>query len=193
MKNAILIHGWTSERDYYDPSRPTPSNDHWFPWLTKQLVLRDINTVAVEMPDSYYPRYDIWKRELERYDITEETILVGWSCGGGFLVRWLSESDLQVGKVVLAAPWLGYGIDGENTDFATDFFNFEIDNSFADKTESTHLLYSTDDMRAILESVDKLEGSTNGLQVREFSNKGHFTLSSLGGEAFPELLDILTA
>src|SRR5689334_3595207 len=105
--NALLIHGWNTRDEYYDASRPTASNDHWFPWLTKQLALKDINTVSIEMPNGYYPEYEVWKHELERYDINENTALVGHSCGGGFLVRWLSENDKQVGRVILVAPWLG--------------------------------------------------------------------------------------
>jgi hypothetical protein len=34
--------------------------------------------------------YATWLRGVERYEITPETLLVGHSCGGGFLVRWLS-------------------------------------------------------------------------------------------------------
>lgn len=55
MKNAILIHGWASKQEFYNPLCPTASNSHWFPWLSKQLMIRDIHTVAVEMPNGYYP------------------------------------------------------------------------------------------------------------------------------------------
>ena len=110
MKNAILVHGWVGKQEYYDERYPTASNSHWFPWLTKQLMIRDIHTVAVEMPNGFYPQYEVWKREFERFDITPETLLVGHSCGGGFLVRWLSETDQKVGRVVLVAPWIGYNV-----------------------------------------------------------------------------------
>jgi hypothetical protein len=43
MKNAILIHGWADKHEFYDPKYPTASNSHWFPWITKQLMINDIH------------------------------------------------------------------------------------------------------------------------------------------------------
>lgn len=187
MKNALLIHGWNTKSEYYDASRPTASNDHWFPWLTKQLVLNDINTVSIEMPDGYYPQYDVWKRELERYDITEETILVGHSCGGGFLVRWLSEGNAKVGKVILVAPWLGYNTGEEP--FDESFFDFAIRDNIAEKTQELLVFYSDDDFESIQHSVNDIKATADGIAFRKFHGKGHFTLKSLGGPEFPELLE----
>lgn len=189
MKNAILIHGWNTKQEYYDPKRPTASNDHWFPWLTKQLVLKDINTVSVEMPNGYYPQYDIWRKELERYDISEETLLVGHSCGGGFLVRWLSEKDIKVGRVVLIAPWLG--LDTHNEPFDETFFDFEIDPKIAEKTSSLTILESDNDMQAVIDSVKILRDKLVGAEFKTLKGRGHFTLKSLGSNKFPELLKVL--
>lgn len=189
MKNAILIYGWAGKTEYYDTAHPTGSNAHWLPWLSKQLIVRDIHPIALEMPRGYYPEYDVWKRELERCDITPETILVGHSCGGGFLVRWLSESDIKVGRVVLVAPWLGYQSQGEP--FDKTFFEFTIDRGLAGRTESVHVVYSTDDMDSVGRSVKEIVEGVDNVALHKFEGKGHFTLKSLGGEAFPELLEIL--
>lgn len=187
MKNALLVHGWASKKEYYDPAYPTGSNSHWFPWLSKQLIIRDIHTVVLEMPNGYYPEYDIWKRELERFDIGPETILVGHSCGGGFLVRWLSETDKRVGKVVLVAPWLGYGTDGEP--FDESFFDFQIDPNIGTKTEGLTTIASTNDGEGVRRSVAELREKLTEMKYIELENKGHFTLRSLGTEEFPELLE----
>lgn len=187
MKNAILIHGWASKQEFYNPLCPTASNSHWFPWLSKQLMIRDIHTVAVEMPNGYYPEYDVWKREMERFDITPETILVGHSCGGGFLVRWLGETDKKVGKVVLVAPWLGYGTDDEP--FDETFFQFEIDPQIAAKTSGLTMIASTNDGQGVRQSVKELREKLENLNYIELENKGHFTRTSLGTDAFPELLE----
>jgi hypothetical protein len=58
----------------------------------KQLLINEIAASTPEVSHSYDPQYPIWKREFERFEVTSETILVGHSCGGGFLVRWLSEN-----------------------------------------------------------------------------------------------------
>ena len=184
MKNAILIHGTSDKEEYYDTKYPTASNSHWFPWLTKELVVRDIPTVAVEMPDSYMPDYELWKKEFERFDITPETILVGHSCGGGFIVRYLSENpDIKVGKVVLVAPWLDPNNKKQN-----NFFDFEIDNKLTSRTKGLTIFNSTNDSDGVNKSIAILQESLSDFEYKEFIDYGHFCLSDLGTEAFPELL-----
>jgi len=188
VRNAILVHGRYSKRTFYDPHRATPSNDHWFPWLTKQLMMQDIHTVSIEMPRVYDPRYDVWKHELERYNINENTILVGHSCGGGFLLRWLSEADVKVSKVALVAPWIGHE-PGES--FDKTFFDFTIDPNVASRTTELHMFWSDDDMGSVLSSVDEIKGKVKDIKLHEFQGKKHFTLVSMGGPEFPELVEEL--
>ena len=96
-----------SREEYYSSEYPASSNFQWIPWLQKQLLIKDIPTATPEMPHAYAPNYSVWKKEFERFDVTPESILVGHSCGGGFLVRWLSENkNIKVGKLILVAPWL---------------------------------------------------------------------------------------
>jgi len=42
------------------------------------------------MPKPYGANYSYkeWVMEFERFDTNKETILIGHSTGGGFLVRW---------------------------------------------------------------------------------------------------------
>lgn len=186
MSTAILIHGWAQKEEAYNPKYPSPSNSHWLPWLTKQLMIKDIHTIAVEMPKAYYPVYPDWKREFERFDVNEETILVGHSCGAGFLVRWLSENQQRVGKVILVAPWTGIRPDQP---FDDSFFQFKADQHLVDRTQGVTIYLSTDDGSMIKDSVTKLREEVEGMKYREFEGKGHFTLHSMGTEAFPELLE----
>ena len=100
MKNAIIIHGKPGKEEYYSDKYPSASNFQWLPWLQKQLLIQDIFAVTPEMPRAYEPVYEAWKKEFERHEVTSETVLVGHSCGGGFLIRWLSEHpDVKTGKV----------------------------------------------------------------------------------------------
>jgi len=191
-KNAILVPGRPDKKEYYDPTRPTNSNDIWFPWLSKQLILQDILAVALEIPRPWQPRYDIWKKEFERFDITPETILVGHSCGGGFLIRYLSDHpDLKVGKVALVAPWTNPSRNPKSD--TADFFDFTIDPDLASRTDGLSIFYSTNDSKSILDTITLLRQELHGVQWHEFHDKGHFVTRTLGGEAFPELLEVLTA
>ncbi len=182
MKTAIIIHGMPSREEY--EATPLQTKKHWIPWIQQQLDLKGILAQAPEMPEPYEPNYEQWKLVFEQFHIDEETVLIGHSCGGGFLVRWLSEHAVKVGQVILVAPW----IDTEK-ELSTGFFDFDIDPNLGAKTkEEIVMLYSTDDDEVILKSVDKIKQSIKDISVREFSDKGHFTIVD-GVSEFPELLE----
>lgn len=186
MKNAIIIHGKPEKEEFFDPATPSPSNAQWLPWLQKQLGLKGVTAQTPEMPDAWEPNYEKWKSVFELFPLNEETILVGHSCGGGFLARWLSEHDARVGQVLLVAPWIDPAreLGPEN-----NFFDFNIDQNLTDKTvNGITIFYSTDDDKVITESVERLKIIKN-LVLKEFHDKGHFVLDDMGTREFPELLE----
>jgi hypothetical protein len=184
MKQAILIHGWPGQ-EYFNPAFPALSNAHWFPWVQRRLLLKGILAQTPEMPEADRPNYEKWKAMLERFDPDSETLLIGHSCGGGFLIRWLSENAATVGKVVLVAPWL----DPEH-DVDKSFFDFDIDSNVVSKTQGITIMYSTDDSSDVLESVSTLRSKLKNAEFREFTGKGHFCEEDIGKE-FPELLELI--
>ncbi|HJQ07870.1 MAG TPA: alpha/beta fold hydrolase [Candidatus Saccharimonadales bacterium] len=148
MKNAILLHGKPGKEEYYNPEIPSGSNHHWFPWLQKQLLTKDVVAQTPEVPNAWKPYYPTWQKEFERFEITPETMLVGHSCGGGFIVRWLSEHpETRVDKVVLVAPSLG--IDWVEK----DFFEFTIDPNLASRTKGLVIFGSDNDKPAIADAI----------------------------------------
>lgn len=183
MKTAIIIHGMPEKKEYYDVNRPASSNCHWLPWIQKQLLLKDIVAQTPEMPIPYSPEYSAWKEMLERFPIDEETILIGHSCGAGFIVRYLSENNVKVRKVVLVAPW----IDPDKY-LDTDMFDFTIDENIADKTQGLTLFSSTNDMEEVQKSVEQIKAKVKNIKVVEFQSAGHFCYEDMGTDAFPELL-----
>lgn len=184
MKNAILLHGTCDKAEYFDDKYPSLSNSHWFPWLQKQLLMKDVLAQTPEMPDAHTPDYAKWKTEFERFSIDENTILVGHSCGGGFLVRWLSENIVKVHSVILVAPWL----DPDRVQ-TTNFFDFKIDSDIFNRTQNLSIFVSQDDESDILKSVDIIKNSIPEIKITKFSNKGHFTFGDMGKYEFPELLE----
>jgi len=187
MTNAIIVHGTCNEQEYRSSDYPSLSNSHWLPWLQKQLLIRDIAAATPEIPGAYMPEYAAWAREFERFDITPETVLIGHSCGGGFLVRWLSEHpDVRVGKVVLVAPWLDPEKDkGQDN----DFFDFHMDPKLVKRTGGVTIFNSDDDDVTIHTSVSRIMDAIPGIKLTEFHEKGHFCFEDLDTDAFPELLD----
>lgn len=184
--NAILVPGRPDKEEYYDVNLPTNSDNHWFPWLAKRLQANDVFAITIEPPSPWQPRYDKWKKEFERFDIGEHTTLVGHSCGGGFLVRWLSENTgTKVGKVVLVAPWLN-PFDNPASDTA-DFFKFEIDPGLVARTAGLTIFNSDDDEESIQKSVEIIRKKLAAITYKEFHNYGHFCTEN-GVTEFPELL-----
>lgn len=186
MKNAIMLHGTCDKDEYFSDKYPSLSNSHWFPWLQKQLLINNIFTQTPEMPEAYSPDYEKWRREFEKFDVGSETILIGHSCGAGFLVRWLSENKVKIKKLILVAPWL----DPEK-EKAEAFFNFEISKDISDNSEEVHILVSTDDDNDILESVNIIKNNIPKIRLHEFSNLRHFTYKHMKTDKFPELLEYI--
>ena len=185
MKTAILIHGMPSKEEYLDPKVPAASNNQWFPWLQKQLALKGIVAQTPEMPEPYRPDYEKWKQIFEQFKVDEDTILVGHSCGGGFLVRWMSENNVKVGKVVLVAPW----INPASTNISPGFFDFQVDSNMALKTKGLSLFISSDDEQEELDTAKMLEEKVRDIKIVRFTDKGHFCVGfNMKTEEFPELL-----
>ena len=186
MKTAIILHGKPSKEQYFDPNRDSQSNSHWIPWIQQQLILKGILAQTLEFPEPYEPVYEDWKQVFEKFDIDEDTILIGHSCGGGFLVRWLSENKVKVGKVVLVAPWLD-----PNHELQTDFFKFELDAEVPERAEEIVIFVSNDDDVDIQTSVQTLAVKWPSARMITLEGKGHFTFGDMGTREFPELKEIL--
>ncbi len=185
MKNAIILHGMPSREEYLDPETTSPSNSHWIPWIQKQLLIKGYSAQTPELPDPFNPQYEAWKRVFELFPITTETVLIGHSCGAGFLVRWLSENKETVGKVILVAPWIDTSKELEN-----GFFDFDIDTEMGSRAESITILVSQDDHEEILSSVERLKDIKN-ISIERLEGMGHFTSEDMSSNEFPALLELL--
>ena len=185
MKTAIILHGMPSWEEYMNPNSDAQSNKHWSPWIQRQLIIKGVLAQAIELPKPYKPVYEDYKKVFEQFDINEETMLIGHSCSAGFLIRWLSENDVKVGKVALVAPWIDV-----NKEIKSGFFDFEIDPKISEKTKGLYLFYSSDD-KDVKGSVDILKKTLKDGEFIELKEKGHFIISLMGTKEFPELRDVL--
>lgn len=183
MKTAIIVHGRPDKEEYFDPTQPKPVNAHWLPWLKRELEQKGFVVHVPEMPVPYQPVYEAWKAVFEEIPIDSETILIGHSRGGGFIIKWLSEHDIQVGQVFLVAPSI---MPSPGITFW--FSDSDIDQNLVSKTKGITVFYSTDDEEGIIQSVGKITSVVKDIKIREFSDKGHFTTAD-GVSEFPELLE----
>ncbi len=186
MKTAILIHGCCDKEEFFDPVYPSLSNSHWFPWLQRQLTIKGIPTQTPEMPKPYSPEYKKWKPVFEQFPVTTDTILVGHSCGAGFLLRWLSENKMTINKLILVAPWL------DPIEKRKGFLDFEIDENIKRRIKEVHIFYSQDEtVEGVEESIKTIRNIFEKAIMHEFKDKGHFTSEDTQSNEFPELLEII--
>jgi predicted alpha/beta hydrolase family esterase len=174
-----------SRQEYYDPKASSMSNAHWLPWLQAQLLKKDIPAATPEVPSAYKPEWETWVREVERFEIGPDTILVGHSCGAGFWIKYLSmNKNLRVSRVVLVAPWL----DPDGDEAGNFFKDYKIDPGLAARTKGVIIFNSDNDMGNVLKSVATIRKTVKNAQYKEFHKYGHFTVFQMKTTKFPELL-----
>lgn len=195
MTNALILHGKPSKKTYFDPNLPSPSNSIWIPWLQHQLLLMGIPTQTPEMFDAWQPDYRIWSKEFERYTLTRDTLLVGHSCGAGFIVQWLSEHpDVHVGHIFLVAPSFGDRFTPEDryeTPTVGGFFEFDIDSKLQERIRSLTIFHSDNDSGRVNVAVRSIKDIFPGCDYRQFPAYGHFRSRDMPNTprgTFPELL-----
>lgn len=186
MKNAIILHGAPGKEEYYHPKAPSMSNSHWIPWLQGQLLKHDIAAATPEVPRSYERQYETWITEIERFEMTPETILVGHSTGCGIFIKYLSlHPQIKVGKVILVAPYL----DPDQVHHKSFMNDFEIDQNLTYRTHGITIFNSDNDQTSIQKSVELLRQKIPGIKYREFHHYGHFLYEHMYAAEFPELLE----
>jgi len=157
---------------------------HWRLWARKELEGRGIKVDAPLMPEPWEPDYIEWKRQFDKLDVNKESILVGYSCGGGFLVRWLGDTGKRINRLILVAPAISHS---GNYKHLTNLLKFEIDKNIRSNINKIIIFVSDNDSEGILKSVRIFSEALNVKPV-ELKNRGHFTLDSMGTDEFPELL-----
>ena len=175
---------------YFDPMTASPSNYHWIPWLQKQLLLKGVLAQAPEMPTPYAPDFAAWRETFERFRVDDATTLIGWSGGGGFLVRWLSEChDARVRKIVLVAPWINAEREvNPDRDGTGAFFDFTISAKLKSAGHEIVIFSSDNDGDIIKESVRRILDAIPTARHRLF-HLGHFGHWDMPLAEFPELLE----
>lgn len=188
MKNAIIVHGKPGKKEqlWREKTNNPNSKAHWLEWLKQQLEKNGIQAEAPEMPRPDFPNWEKWSKQIDKKTITEDTLLVGHSCGAGFWVKYLSlNKDIKPGKVILVAPWLDP--DGDETDGFFD--DFQIDPGLADRSGEFIIFNSDNDMGNVHKSVAKIREAVPNAEYKEFHKYGHFTYAQMRVRKFPELLD----
>lgn len=179
MKNVIIIHGCPSKKE------DKVFNKHWLPWVKTELTARGIKTETPPMPNPWAPDYETFKKEFEKYPVSEDTILVGHSCGCAFLARWLGESKKKIAKLILVAPWK---VVDKDDAFRPAFYNYRIDGTIQSRVGEIVMFTSGNEEADGKKSLKMFHDALGG-EVISLPDHGHYTFGDMGTEEFPELLD----
>lgn len=185
LTNCVVIHGCPSNIEKAMNSDTRTYDKHWIPWIKRELVTRGIPTETPLMPNPWEPVYEDFKKEFKRYSVSENTILIGHSCGCSFLVRWLGDTKQSVKKLILVAPWkIHRGADK----FKKAFYKFPIDESIKSRVREI-VMFTADDEEEDGKLGLQMFHDALGGKVVELKGRGHYVLGDMGTEEFPELLE----
>ena len=182
---VIIIHGCPSNVEKAMDEKARTYDKHWIPWIKNELYKKDIESFTPLMPEPWKPIYEKWKKEFDKFNIYEEDILIGHSCGCAFLVRYLNETKKKIKKLILVAPWKIP--DKEFTKEENDLYDFEISKDLKNNIKQTIIFTSNDEEKDGKESAKIFKENLNGKLI-ELKNHGHFTIGDMRTEEFPELL-----
>lgn len=183
--NCIVIHGCPSNVEKAMNPKTRTYDKHWIPWIKKELTLLGIETDTPLMPTPWNPEYKKFKKEFEKYEVTENTILIGHSCGTAFLVRWLGETKQKIFKLILVAPWK---IPDKDDKFRKAFYKYNIDEKIKSRVKEIIIFTADNEEKDGKKSLQIFHQALDG-EVIELKGRGHYTMHDLGTEKFPELLE----
>ncbi len=198
-KQVFYIHGGEAFSNYEaflaslrtKPVRDLPGQERTSIWTdTLRADLGDDFEVFMpSMPNKQNSKYLEWKLWFERYfpHLRDGVHLVGWSQGGYFLAKYLTEETppWRIGTLILIAAPIGPdefgGEDGGD-------FNFDVTklSLLAEKAENIALFHSTDDPVVPFSHAERYKEALPLAHLVRFSDKGHFIVETL-----PELIEQL--
>lgn len=186
-KRVFIIHGCPSNTEKAMSPETRTYDKHWIPWLKRELIARGIKAETPLMPTPWKPDYEKFKAEFEKYELGEDAILIGHSCGSAFLVRWLGETKKKIIKLILVAPWK---IPDKDDEFRKAFYTYPINEEIKSRVNEIIMFTADDEEDEGKESLRIFHQALGG-EVIELKGRGHYTMNDMGTEEFPELLGVV--
>jgi predicted alpha/beta hydrolase family esterase len=167
--------------------------ENWFPWLKKELEALGHKVFVPQFPSPPAVPAKIieWFEVLKNYEqyINENTIFIGHSLGGLFILKILEKIKHPIKAVFLVGTPVGikplYNYDRDNS-----FCGFDFDwENIRSKSASFHVFHSDNDPYVSLGNGEKLAKELN-VSLDFIPNAGHFN-SKAGYTKFSLLLEKL--
>lgn len=145
---------------------------------------------ASTMPNDDNAHYEEWKIWFERHFdyLKDGVILLGWSLGGMFLLKYLSENTppFSIQKLlIVASPAGDYAIEAEPGNDCLSFqFSLDSLSKLPERVSDITIYHSEDDFVVPYEHALRLKKALPGAELITFADRNHFLQ-----EEFPELLE----
>ena len=180
MSSAFIFHGTGGFPE-----------ENWFPWLKKELEKANCKVIVPQFPTPKNQTLENWLKVLGKFKefYTENTILIGHSLGGTFLLKVLEKYKPRIkSSFIVAAPIYIPPIKNYATDkaFLGDDFQFDW-KQIRNKCKKFYVFHSDNDPYVSLENGKELSKKLN-TELIFIKNAGHFNTSS-GFKQFKELLE----
>jgi len=185
-----MVHGWGGG----------PEVD-FFPWAKEEFTKRGFEVIAPEMPDSEYPKIDLWVQKLA--DVAGaprmDDIFIGHSIGCQAIERYLETLPMgtKVQKIIFIAPWVvltdrTFIEMGEDKSVVRQWLEKPINyEKIKPMAGSWTAVFSDNDSFVAYEQNYKIYQDKLGAKVILEKSQGHFS-SEQGVDKIPFLLDLVS-
>ncbi len=179
MINIFIFHG---TGDYPE--------ENWFPWLKAKLEELDCKVIIPQFSTPENQTLENWLKILKKYKqfYNENTILIGHSLGGAFLLRVLENYDVPIKAAFIVAAPIGI-LPIKNYKSDTLFLGaFTFDwNKIRNHCNKFFVFHSDNDPYVSLENGQELVKNLNTSLIF-IPNAGHFN-KSVGYTKFDALFE----
>ena len=163
-------------------------NTAWIPWLKQELNNLNTECLIPNLPTPDNQNYINWSNITNNINIEQGDIVVAWSTGAIFAVRYLYENKIKVNKLILISGFNNYignvpSVDNINKNF------FMRDVSMAHKCIAKEIVcFKSDYDPYITQDALNNFASQLGARVVNIINGGHFNQKA-GFNKFTQLMD----
>ncbi len=185
--NCIIVHGSPNKDRTNEPDYVPDSKKGWLLWIKGKIEEGGIKCEVPQMPTPWHPKYSEWKKVIEKLKINEDTILIGHSAGGAFLVRYLDENKKKIYKLILVSP----GKAGkESRETLSDLYGKKSHEQIKKYVKEQIIIFTSEEDHSYhIESAYDYGKEFNAKVIKLGKGFGHFTTSGMKTEKFPELLE----
>lgn len=164
----------------------------WRDWLSRELF-ESFDFFTPDMPCKQNSDYKAWKIWFEKYLNLipgDEIILIGYSLGGTFLLKYLSENKInkKIIQLNLVSSCVFDNFDESATKERLDTFNLNLEtiSDISSLCNDIHLYHSKDDTCVSFKNFEFLREKLPNATSHEFNDRNHFFQPT-----FPEILEVI--